>query len=240
MNPSIKCVKAYDELEKHQHEYIQFNTDHHWTGRGAYYAYLAFCGSAGIEPLAIEKFEIKKINNFIGTLYNFTRSEDLKQNKDYVEYFKIPNTTKATYFNENLTIEKKTKLYSEYARGGNSYGVFLGGDYPMMHIKSDVKNGQKILIIKDSYGNAFSPFLCAHYEDVYIVDYRYLKSNIKNIMKKYSIDNVIFAHNVFVINSSYTTYQENKFLNSNFNITPPKTESVKIKNDTLVKTKNEK
>ena len=88
----------------------------------------------------------------------------------------------------------------------------------MMHIKSDVKNGKKILIIKDSYGNAFSPFLCAHYEDVYIVDYRYLKSNIKNIMKKYSIDNIIFAHNVFVINSSYTTYQENKFLNSNFNI----------------------
>ncbi len=240
MNPSIKCVNAYDELEKHQHEYIQFNTDHHWTGRGAYYAYLAFCGSAGIEPLAIEKFEIKKINNFIGTLYNFTRSEDLKQNKDYVEYFKIPNATKATYFNENLTIEKKTKLYSEYARGGNSYGVFLGGDYPMMHIKSDVKNGQKILIIKDSYGNAFSPFLCAHYEDVYIVDYRYLKSNIKNIMKKYSINNIVFAHNVFVINSSYTTYQENKFLNSNFNITPPKTESVKIKKDTLVKTKNEK
>jgi hypothetical protein len=240
MNPSIKCVNAYDELEKHQDEYIQFNTDHHWTGRGAYYAYLAFCGSAGIEPLAIEKFEIKKINNFIGTLYNFTRSEDLKQNKDYVEYFKIPNATKATYFNENLTIEKKTKLYSEYARGGNSYGVFLGGDYPMMHIKSDVKNGQKILIIKDSYGNAFSPFLCAHYEDVYIVDYRYLKSNIKNIMKKYSINNIVFAHNVFVINSSYTTYQENKFLNSNFNITPPKTESVKIKNDTLVKTKNEK
>jgi len=240
MQPNIKCVKAYDELEKHKDEYIQFNTDHHWTGRGAYYAYLAFCNTAGIEPLSIDKFEIKRINNFIGTLYYYTRSEDLKQNKDYVEYFKIPNITKATYFDEKLTSEKRTKLFAEFARGGNSYGVFLGGDYPLMHVKSDIKNGQKILIIKDSYGNAFSPFLSAHYEDVYIVDYRYLKSNIKNIMKKYSINNIIFAHNVFVINSSYTTYQENKFLYSNFNITPSKTEPNNTKKDTLAAVKDEK
>lgn len=240
MNPSIKCVKAYDELEKHQKEYIQFNTDHHWTGRGAYYAYLAFCSSAGIEPLSIDKFEIKKINNFIGTLYYYTRSEDLKQNKDYVEYFKIPNTTKATYFDEKLITEKRTKLFAEYARGGNSYGVFLGGDYPLMHIKSDVKNGQKILIVKDSYGNAFSPFLCAHYEDVFVVDYRYLKYNIKSIMKKYGINNLMFAHNVFVLNSSFTTYQESKFLNSNFTVNPPKSETVIVKNDTLTNKKDEK
>ena len=240
MKPNIKCVKAYDELEKHKDEYIQFNTDHHWTGRGAYYAYLAFCNTAGIEPLSFDKFEIKRINNFIGTLYYYTRSEDLKQNKDYVEYFKIPNITKATYFDEKLTSEKRTKLFAEFARGGNSYGVFLGGDYPLMHVKSDIKNGEKILIIKDSYGNAFSPFLSAHYEDVYIVDYRYLKSNIKNIIKKYSINNIIFAHNVFVINSSYTTYQENKFLYSNFNITPSKTEPNNTKKDTLATVKDEK
>ncbi|WP_396209280.1 DHHW family protein [Flavobacterium sp.] len=240
MNPSIKCVYAYEELEKHQNEYIQFNTDHHWTGRGAYYAYLAFCKSAGLEPLPIDKFEIKKINNFLGTLYYYTRSEDLKKNKDYVEYFKIPNRTKATYFDEKLISEKRTLLYAEYARGGNSYGVFLGGDYPLMHIKSDVKNGQKILIIKDSYGNAFAPFLCAHYEDVYIVDYRYLKYNIKSIMKKFDINNIIFAHNLFVLNSSYTTFQESKFLNSNFISNPAKPQQVVVKKDTLTNNKNEK
>jgi hypothetical protein len=239
MNPSIKCVKAYDELEKHQNEYIQFNTDHHWTGRGAYYAYLAFCNSAGIEPLTVDKFEIKKINNFIGTLYNYTRCEDLKQNKDYVEYFKIPNATRATCFNENLSSEKETKLYAEYARGGNSYGVFLGSDHPMMRIKSDVKNGKKILIIKDSYGNAFAPFLCSHFEEVFVVDYRYLKYNIKSIIKKYGINNLIFAHNVFVLNSSFTIYQESRFLNSNFSLKLTKTEPTNSIKDTIVNKKDE-
>lgn len=239
MNSSIKCVNAYDELKKHQDEYIQFNTDHHWTGRGAYYAYLAFCNSAGIIPLTIDKFEIKKINNFLGTLYYYTRSEDLKQNKDYVEYFKIPNVTKATYFDENLTSEKGTKLYAEYAKGGNSYGVFLGGDYPLMRIKSDVKNGQKILIIKDSYGNAFTPFLCSNFEEVFVVDYRYLRYNIKTIMKKYGINNLIFAHNIYVINSAFTTSQEYKFLNSNFSSKTIKKEPNKMKKDSLVNPNNE-
>jgi hypothetical protein len=239
MNPSIKCVKAYDELEKHKNEYIQFNTDHHWTGRGAYYAYLAFCNSAGIEPLTVDKFEIKKINNFLGTLYYYTRCEDLKQNKDYVEYFKIPNATKATCFNENLSSEKGTKLYAEYARGGNSYGVFLGSDYPMMRIRSDVKNGKKILIIKDSYGNAFAPFLCSHFEEVFVVDYRYLKYNILNIIKKYGINNLLFAHNVFVLNSTFTTYQEYKLLNSNFSVKLSKAEPTKSIKDTIINKKDE-
>jgi hypothetical protein len=109
-----------------------------------------------------------------------------------------------------------------------------------MHIKSDVKNGQKILIIKDSYGNAFAPFLCAHYEDVYIVDYRYLKYNIKSIMKKFDINNIIFAHNLFVLNSSYTNFQESKFLNSNFISNPAIPQQVVVKKDTLTNNKNEK
>lgn len=249
MDPSIKCVNAYGELKNHQKEYIQFNTDHHWTGRGAYYAYVAFCKAAQIKALTPDKFEIKRINNFLGTLYYHTRSEDLKNNLDYVEYFKLRNLTKTNYFNDNLTKEFGGQLFAETAKGGNSYGVFLGSDYPLMKVKTDVKNGKKILIIKDSYGNAFSPFLCAHYEEVYIADYRYLKSNIKNIIKKYGINNLLFAHNVYVLNSSFTISQESNFLTSNFTkpVTPkiiiskpiPKKEPVKIIKDTLENSNNE-
>ena len=249
MDPSIKCVNAYEELRKHQKEYIQFNTDHHWTGRGAYYAYLAFCKTAQIKPLTPNKFEIKRINNFLGTLYYHTRSEDLKDNLDYVEYFKLRNTTKTTYFNENATKEYGGQLFVETAKGGSSYGVFLGRDYPLMKVKTDQKNGKKILIIKDSYGNAFSPFLCAHYEEVYIVDYRYLKSNIKNLIKKYGINNLLFAHNMYVLNSTFTISQESNFLTSNF-ITPtvtkpiisktvPKKEPEKTVKDTIENKSNE-
>jgi hypothetical protein len=75
-----------------------------------------------------------------------------------------------------------------------------------------VKNGRKILQIKDSYGNAFAPFLSAHYEEVYIVDYRYFEGNIKELVKKYGITDIIFSHNLQVVNSSYTTFRESKML----------------------------
>jgi len=227
MDTSIRCVNAYDELANHKSEYIQFNTDHHWTGRGAYYAYQAFCKTAGFNYLPIEKLQRKVIKNFLGTLYYYTLSESLKENIDSVEYFKIPNLTKAYYFNEGISNAKPTKLYAEYARGGNSYGVFLGSDFPLMKIVSDIKNGRKILQIKDSYGNAFAPFLPAHFEEVYIIDYRYFNGNIKELIKKYGITDIIFSHNIYVINSSFTTFRETKMLNSyNQKNTSTKTKSI--------------
>ncbi|WP_263329458.1 DHHW family protein [Paraclostridium sp. AKS73] len=39
MDKDVKTVDAYDNLKKHKEEYIYFNTDHHWTSLGAYYAY---------------------------------------------------------------------------------------------------------------------------------------------------------------------------------------------------------
>ena len=226
MDTSIRCINAYDELALHKSEYIQFNTDHHWTGRAAYYAYKAFCKRARLDCLPIEKLQRKVIKNFLGTLYYYTLSESLKENIDSVEYFKIPNSTKAFYFNQGISNSKQTSLYAEYAKGGNSYGVFLGSDFPLMKIVSDFKNGRKILQIKDSYGNAFAPFLSAHFEEVYIVDYRYFEGNIKELVKKYGITDIIFSHNIYVINSSFTVFRETKMLNSyNEKTTSKKTES---------------
>jgi len=213
LDPSVKGVRAYEELEKHKQEYIQFNTDHHWTGRAAYYAYTAFCKSAGFNYLPMNKLNRKVIHNFVGTLYYYTLSEALKKNKDSVEYFKIPNKTNAFYFAEGMTKARPTTLYAERARGGNSYGVFLGADFPLMRITSDVKNGRKILQIKDSYGNAFAPFLPSLYEEVFVVDYRYFNGSIKELVKKYGITDVIFSHNIFVINSSFTAKRESSMLN---------------------------
>ena len=96
-----------------------------------------------------------------------------------------------------------------------------------MKIVSDIKNGRKILQIKDSYGNAFAPFLPAHFEEVYIIDYRYFNGNIKELIKKYGITDIIFSHNIYVINSSFTTFRETKMLNSyNQKNTSTKTKSI--------------
>lgn len=227
MDPAIKSVRAYEELEKHQSEYLQFNTDHHWTGRAAYYAYTALCKTMGVSALPMNKFTRRVIPNFVGTLYYYTLSESLKKNKDSVEYFKIPNKTNAFYYSEGISKAHPTTLYSERAHGGNSYGVFLGADFPLMRITSDVKNGRKILQLKDSYGNAFAPFLPSLFEEVFVVDYRYFNGSIKELVKKYGITDVIFTHNIFVINSKYTAKREGQLLNG-IKAQPVKKEKIEV------------
>jgi hypothetical protein len=111
----------------------------------------------------------------------------------------VPVKTKATYYPANSNTPVPLPLYAEYARGVNAYGVFLGGDFPLMRVVSDVKNGKKIAVIKDSYGNAFVPYLAAHYEEVFILDYRYFVGNIKTLLEDNGIQNLLFAHNTYVV-----------------------------------------
>ena len=43
----VVAVDTLPYLISHNDEYLYFRTDHHWTARGAYYAYLAFCEQKG-------------------------------------------------------------------------------------------------------------------------------------------------------------------------------------------------
>ena len=212
LSNGVVPIRAYEYMKPHYKEYLQFNTDHHWTGRAAYYAYEAFCNTIGISQVPMEKLNRKVIKGFLGTLYYYTLSPELKNNKDSVEYFKIPNETKTVYYTKNSNTPDKGNLYAESARGCNSYGVFLGGDFPLIKIVSSIKNNKKILVLKDSYGNAFVPYLASHYEEIYVIDYRYYEGGVKNLVKINNITDILFAHNVFMFNTNYTIVKERNFL----------------------------
>lgn len=50
-------------------------------------------------------------------------------------------------------------IMADYASGVNMYSVFLHGDQPLTEIQTENKNGRKAVVVKESFGNAFSPFL---------------------------------------------------------------------------------
>jgi len=214
LNPAVRAVRAYDRLAEHTAEYLYFNTDHHWTGLGAYYAYTAFAQAARFSPLPLSALSKGEIPNFLGTLYYRTMSPALKAKGDTVAYYRVPNRTEVMIYGSGSRVGQAGRLYVEFAAGANAYGVFLGGDFPLMRISSDVRNGRRIVVIKDSYGNAFVPYLAAHYQDVFVIDYRSYKGNIKNLIREHGIQDVLFAHNTFVVASGYTAQQAAFFLDS--------------------------
>ena len=204
----VTGVDAYSAIEQHTDEYLYFNTDHHWTGRGAYWAYTAFAEAAGFAPLDIETdYTIKRIDNFLGSLYRQTQDSKMREKGDYVEYF-IPDVQAQAYIVQKDQPYSKSEwmVWAESVSGSNSYLVFLCGDAPMIQIDTGTRNGKSIVVVKESYGNAFVPFLIPHYEHIYVVDERYFQTSLVDFIQKNNVDDLLFLNNAF---SSLTGYHAN-------------------------------
>ena len=195
-------VDAYGAIETHAGEYLYFNSDHHWTALGAYYVYRDYAQRAGLTPLELDEFERKSIAGFKGTMH--AQTNDAKLAVDRVDYYLPPVEHTAIRIDRGLPdTEKDHSIFAEYAKGIYSYSVFLHGDFPLIRATTDVKNGRKALVVKESFGNAFAPFLLSHYEQVHIVDLRYLEKNLVDYVKNNGIQDVIFINNIFAANTGY-------------------------------------
>lgn len=198
LDSNIKKVDAYRKLQEHKDEYVYFRTDHHWTGLGAYYAYTAFCEQAGLEPISLADTETRTLPDFIGTMYSQTQDSTLLENPDYVDYYIFPQEYSAEVYQRGTPYSSAWHtLWGEYARGQNSYSVFLHGDFPLIKVKTGNQSGRKILMVKESFGNAFAPFLINHYDEVYIVDQRYFELSLEDFIEKNGIHEVLFINNSF-------------------------------------------
>lgn len=196
---------VFDELDRHKDQKLFFNTDHHWKPIGAYYAYVAFCKAAGKAPVPLDEMTKKVKYNFLGTLYQKTLDPTVRANADTMEYYVPKVASTAVYFSAyGFNNPRKTKVFYQSSSGGNTYSTFLGGDVPLMKITTSNKNGKKAIVVKNSMGNAFTPFLTSHYEEIWVVDLRYSKHNILNIIRENKIDDMIFAVGMYAAMSSTT------------------------------------
>lgn len=201
LGQGIQSVPAYEETWLHKNEYIMYRTDHHWTGLGAYYAYRAFAKSAGFVPLELSQMtHIQKEGTFLGSLFNYTKDQQLKNNPDTLEYYRIPGDYTVTIYPKKHPQGIAGTLLAENIKG---YGVFLGGDWPLTHIKNNQpQTDRRLLIIKDSFGNALATYMGAHFSDVYVIDYRHFKGNVPEFIQSKGVTDFLYAHNTFAANSN--------------------------------------
>ena len=205
LDQRIKKIDAYNALAAHADEYIYFRTDHHWTALGAYYAYQAFCQQAGFTPVPLEEMEMRTREGFLGTFYTQTGDQVLQQNPDTLNYY-IPNVEYQNWIVKKDEPENFTKLngiFGEMASATNSYSIFLYGDFPLEKIVTENKNGRKIVVVKESYGNAFVPFLLPHFEEIYVVDQRYFQTSLVDLMEENGVTDLLFINNIFAANTPY-------------------------------------
>ena len=88
----------------------------------------------------------------------------------------------------------------------------MGGDAKITRVVTDTKNGRKLIILKDSFGNAIPGYLFGTYEEVHVIESRYFTRNIRDYIEEYGITDVLFANNAFHASTPATINAYERYL----------------------------
>lgn len=202
MGANVRTVDILDTLLAHRDEYLYFRTDHHWTAQAAYYAYEEFMKARGVAPTPLSAFTPLEFPNFLGSFYRSTKKASMVQNPDTVYAFRPTDTN-------DITVYPKGGGTATYRIVGDvttwnqdsKYLCFIAGDQPYSIIQNpNVTDGSCCIVVKESFGNAFVPFLTGNFQYIHVVDYRYFNLVDNRKLGQLALDvgatDVLFLNNI--------------------------------------------
>ncbi|MCG7409483.1 DHHW family protein [Paenibacillus sp. ACRRX] len=195
LNPGIHYVDVYPVLSSRQNEPIYYKTDHHWTSKGAFYAYQQLSKQMGFTHKRDEDFDIRILtHDFYGSLYSKSGFRNLSP--DSIELYIPKNEWEYTveYVEEQQRTDSMYEL--ENMKKKDKYTVFFNGNHPLIKINTGHKEGQKLLVVKDSYANSFIPFLTSHFSEIYMVDLRYYEGDVASLAQQHQIHDMLILYNM--------------------------------------------
>ncbi|MBR5126183.1 MAG: hypothetical protein IKU68_05560 [Oscillospiraceae bacterium] len=195
MSDDIIKVDTFSKLVEHNDEYVYFRTDHHWTALGAYYAYEALCEATGMEAAPLDSFEEWDQGEMEGSLYGRVKYPHKLRMDNLTAYIPQGDISMIAYGPSGYGTEKPMLADKTHQPANSKYMTFLSGDNALSEVTNEsLPDGPSCIVIKDSFGNCFVPFLTQNYHKIYAIDYRkYNAMSLKVFVEKYDIDDVIFA-----------------------------------------------
>ena len=199
-----RFIDLYEVMMQHRKEYIYFRTDHHWTSLGAYYAYRAFCEEKGITPHELSEYKKKTVKGFLGSFYRDT-NQNINLREDILEaYYPVSTLTMQYTTTAGSTISAPVIADASQYSTSLKYCAFIAGDNPNTVIRNkSIKDGSSCVVVKESFGNAFVPYLADHYQTVYVIDYRYWEGDLCDFIKKKKSREVILINNISMTRNLY-------------------------------------
>jgi hypothetical protein len=207
--PSVSAIDVWPTLLEHKGEYIYFRTDHHWTMRGAYYAYAALMQQQGLTPMPLGNLQSTIVSNdFFGTHYAKASLRSLEPDQIEVLQELPAPAVKVHYPAEPVT---RDSLFDRaYLEQAGQYSYFLGGNHGVVEIKTGIDNGRSLLLVKDSYAHCLIPFLTAHYEHIHILDLRYYSLSPSQYARDQACDEVLFLFSLAQFSSPANLHKLNR------------------------------
>ena len=224
LSNGVRAVDIYSVLAQHTDEPIYLRTDHHWAPLGAYYAAQEFARVAGVPFGDLSRYEEHVVHRFVGSMYGYSQNVAVKKApEDFV--YHIPTEVEYTTTYVNYTLDEefhvtgesrpyKSKYFFSFKDGsGAAYTTFMGGDIKLTKVETSTHNGRRLLVFKDSFGNAVPGYLFYSFEEIHVADFRYFTKDVVSYVDENHITDILFANNITNTCVNYTYSRYRKFLN---------------------------
>lgn len=169
---------------------IYYRTDHHWTSYGAFMAYRAYMQCLNREYAEQDQFTVETHSGFRGSTYSrsglwLTPAEEIE-----------------LWYGSDLRVEtnagtQNSPFYLDRLQDADMYTVYLDGNQPIVRILNENNAGKgKLLVIRDSYANCIGSFLAESYEEVVMVDLRYYRQTLSQMVEAEGFDNILVMYSI--------------------------------------------
>ena len=213
-NGKITCIDCYSALLPHVDEPIYLRTDHHWAPLGGYYAAEEFAKVAQVPFRDLSCFEPDTVHRFIGTMNMYSGNNACAGSPEEFVFYRPKDTnTTATFIRYRLSGMKpigenparEEDFFRKFKDGSvGAYSTFMGGDACTVKVMGSVKNGRRLLITKDSFGNALPGYLFNSFEEIHVIDPRYYTKGILTYISENNINEWLVTNNSVFVQTAVT------------------------------------
>lgn len=188
MSSRIDFMNVNQLFLEHQNDNLYFKSDHHFNLNGSQLAYEAFANQLGFP---VHSYEQQLVGDgFLGTLGS--QSGAYYNERD--EIYKLMNDEQIDVYYPDIDVHDNNVYVEENLDVKDKYTYYLNGNHSQVKITTNHQDKEKLLIIRDSYANIFTPYLLEDFSEITLLDLRYYKSSISEFIKENEIDRVLFFY----------------------------------------------
>ena len=193
-------IDSRETLDSHKDENLYYKTDHHWTSRGAWYAYTDLAAAKGWTADASAFRQLEAAGDFQGTLSSRTGDPFLS---DTVHLWVQENAPQ--YVMTKDGIKTRTMYDAAALDQKDKYQVFTGTNTGLLTLEMDTDSSTRLLVFKDSYFNSYLQFPIPQCLIFSVGDPPYYDWYIKQLLETGIFTDVLFLYN-------YSTWMQDQSL----------------------------
>lgn len=174
-----------------------YKTDIHWKQENLSKVAKTIIESFG-KQYTLKEYYVKKYNGFYGASYS---KAGLKLEPDTLKYLYTPSF-------ENVEVNHlefgNKKIYDEVKlQNVDSYDIFLSGASSYIEItNNNLNDNSKLIIFRDSFASSLIPLLIPYYNNITVVDLRYIDFEYAKDKIDFNNSDVLFLYSTLIINNS--------------------------------------